>query len=555
MKIRFPFNKHKTGILTGVLLLLSVMTVAVIRCSENDSPASAHDLLASDNSAASQTYILKVGKVREFPVQGGSSNISIASYRIGKDSVLTPVPWTMTFSVDGGHTWQQNVPLWATLETYSGKGSVKPAAVDVILREQPIKGDSVVNYDLSTRGGTVPMTTANCYLVNTPGSYRIPLVYGNAIRNGKDNPVAYRPKGANSAIFLTPFHNHRNESVRKPWLKENGVRPNRAEVLWQDSPGMITEAAIKNDYLTFSVPDSAMTGNAVVAAQLNDTVCWSWHLWLTHETLEEPVTVGSMEETFSIAPVNLGYSMDRQKLSQGGNSRQIAIRIRQNEGAGKETVITITQKGRESGTPGGYAFCTYYQWGRKDPEIPSAADGRKPRMAYDIHNDTVSNFYAYTKGMEATILFPTVHFTDTEDGVPGPYGSGQYNLWNATMTAAGEQQGVKTVKTIYDPCPPGYCVPTEAFFRFLSENGEHEWKKDMKGQLWKMGNTEIFFPAAGLREHVVGSVWYFGTKGNYWSSNYSNQRQSPFITFAEESFVLGVSPKSSAYTIRPMMEE
>lgn len=555
MNVDFPLYRKKISIGIGVFLIVGAVAGFMLKFTSDKGPASAHDLLATDNSKASQTYVLKVGKVKDFPVQGGTSVINIASYRIGRDSVLTPVPWTMTFSVDGGRTWQQNIPLWATIETYSGPGNIKARGIDIILREQPEKGDSVIDYDLSTKGGTAPMSTANCYLINNPGTYKIPLVYGNAIKNGVDNKVAYRPKGANSAIFLTPFHNHRNEPIRKPWLKENGVRPNRAEVLWQDSKGMITKATIKDDYLIFSVPDSAMTGNAVVAAQINDTVCWSWHLWLTHETLEEPITVGSIQETYSIAPINLGYCIDGQKLSQGGNSRQLAIRVKQDEGAGKETVITVTQKGRELETAGGYTFCTYYQWGRKDPEIPSAADGKKPRMAYDIKNDTVSNFYASAKGMEATILYPTVHFADTEDGYPGPYGAGQYNLWNATLTATGEQQGIKTVKTIYDPCPPGYCVPTEAFYRFITENGEHEWKKDLKGQLWRMGNTEIFFPAAGLREHVVGSIWYFGTKGDYWSSNYTNQRQSPFITFTDGSFVMGLSPKSSAYTIRPMTEE
>lgn len=553
MKADFPLNRRKTGIGIGLLLIVAT-TWLVLTCNDDNRPASAHDLMATDNSKASQTYVLKVGKVNDFPAEGGTSVINIASYRIGKDSVLTPVPWTMTFSTDGGRTWQQDAPLWATIETYSGPGGTKPRGIDIILREQPEKEHSAVDYDLSTKGGTVPMTTANCYLVNTPGTYRIPLVYGNAVKNGVDNKTAYRPAGANSAIFLTPFRNHRNEPIRKPWLRENGIRPDRAEVLWQDSPGMITKADIRDDYLIFSVPDSAMTGNAVIAAQVNDTVCWSWHLWLTHENLEEPITVGSVQETFSVAPVNLGYCIDGQRLSRGGNSRLLAIRIKQDEGAGRETVITVTQKGREQETAGGYAFCTYYQWGRKDPEIPSAADGKKPRRAYDINNDTVSNFYASAKGMEAAILYPTVHFADTKDGGPGPYGTGQYNLWNATLTAAGERQGEKTVKTVYDPCPPGYCVPAETFYRFITDNGEHEWKEELKGQLWKMGKTEVFFPAAGLREHVVGSIWHFGTKGDYWCSNYTSQRQSPFITFTDGSFVMGVSPKSAAYTIRPMME-
>ena len=555
MKINFHFDKRKCLLAAGMLLCIFLAFIIVQQCTGGNNISSAHDLMATDNSKAGQTYVLRVGQVGEFPIQGGTSHINIASYRIGKDSTRTAVPWTMEFSTDNGLTWQKDAPLWAVIERYSGQGSTKPMPVDIILRQQPLKAESVIDYDLSTKGGTAPMNTANCYVVNSPGTYRLPLVYGNAISNGVDNKVAYRPEGANSAIFLTPFQNHLGEGIKRPWLKENGVNPDHAKVLWQDSPSMIAGATVKDDYLTFSVPDTAMTGNAVIAAMANDTVCWSWHLWLTNETLDEPLVVGSLEETFSIAPVNLGWTIDGQQLGQGGNSRTLSIRIRQDEGAGREQTITVTQKGRNDGKPVGYAFCTYYQWGRKDPEIPSTADGKKPRMAYDEKGDTVSNFYSSAKSMEATILYPTVHFTDTEDGYPGPYGAGQYNLWNAKLTAVGEQHGVKTVKTVYDPCPPGYCVPTESFFRFIAENGEHEWKKEQKGQLWKMGKTEIFFPASGLREHVVGSVWYFGTKGDYWSSNFTSQRQSPFITFTDGSFVMGASPRSAAYTIRPMLEE
>ena len=30
-------------------------------------------------------------------------------------------------------------------------------------------------------GGTTVMRTANCYVINAPGTYSLPLVYGNAI--------------------------------------------------------------------------------------------------------------------------------------------------------------------------------------------------------------------------------------------------------------------------------------------------------------------------------------------------------------------------------------
>ena len=135
MRKDFPFDRKKLVIGFGVLQLIVLLAGFIQRCTSGTEATSAHDLLATDNSRASQTYVLKVGDVKDFPVQGGTSVINIASYRIGKDSVLTPVPWTMSFSVDGGRTWQQNIPLWATIETYSGPGSTKPRGIDIILRQ------------------------------------------------------------------------------------------------------------------------------------------------------------------------------------------------------------------------------------------------------------------------------------------------------------------------------------------------------------------------------------------------------------------------------------
>ncbi len=47
----------------------------------------------------------------------------------------------------------------------------------------------------STRGGQTASNTANCYLVHAPGTYTLPLVYGNAIKDGPrtPRPIPRRP--------------------------------------------------------------------------------------------------------------------------------------------------------------------------------------------------------------------------------------------------------------------------------------------------------------------------------------------------------------------------
>lgn len=60
-------------------------------------------------------------------------------------------------------------------------------------QDSRVKKNSKDNaFDLSTPEGTgVPQNTANCYIVNAGGWYKLPLVYGNAITNGVTNDKAY----------------------------------------------------------------------------------------------------------------------------------------------------------------------------------------------------------------------------------------------------------------------------------------------------------------------------------------------------------------------------
>ena len=546
MKIKVSNKKYSILFVASIVIVIIIF--AIIRCASGNKQKSAHDLIASNIS--NKTFVLHVGNNKIFPYQGGKSKINIVSYSIDKNNNKVPVPWSISFSLDNGKTWGGYLPEWLDIDNFTGKGGIIPQTNNVAARRNSSAKDSIIvfDYNLATKGGTAAMTTANCYIVNVPGTYKFPLVYGNAIKNGNDNKIAYQPEGKNSGMFLTPFKNHLGEGIKKPWLKDNGVKVNKAKLLWQDSPNMITNISVKDEYVYFTVPDNAMTGNAVIAALDNKTVCWSWHIWITQETLNEPMIIGSTEQTFSIAPVNLGWTVDNKKLVKIEKKRSVIMRIKQDNLNGKYKDIVIQQLGfKNDNDYGKYSFCPYYQWGRKDPEIPSAINGINPRKAYDHKNDTVSNYYAVAKNIEQSIQFPMIHLSAKNE----VSGERQNNLWNA---AAENLRDRKTVKTVYDPCPPGYCVPSEAFYVFISENGEHEWHSKPNGQLWFMGSTKIFFPAIGIREASIGKISNFKEGSKYWSSNSKYQKEYSCLSITSGSFVMESGFKQEACPIRPMKE-
>ena len=67
--------------------------------------------------------------------------------------------------------------------------------------------------------------TANCYMVHTAGNYKLPLVYGNAIKNGQTNAAAYTGITAASSDIPTTltFPRHDGEAITAPWIKNNGI--------------------------------------------------------------------------------------------------------------------------------------------------------------------------------------------------------------------------------------------------------------------------------------------------------------------------------------------
>ena len=298
-------------------------------------------------------YHLSVGAPGDFTYAGGTNNYSVLSYKENAGGTKAKVSWTAQFSTDGGSTWSSTKPTWLTTFTTSGGGWIPMAYVineyDVTVSAQTSSSSTssasnvlkaataVSNYDLSlhdVQGNTTTRNTANCYMVHAPGTYKLPLVYGNAIKNGSTNSSAYNPSGTSGTNFLKPFLNHAGSGITNPWLKNNSATPDGATVIWQDVNGLIKNGslAISGDYLTFEITSDAIAeGNAVIAATKSGTVVWSWHIWVTPEKFSNLTTVATGSHTYTVTPVNLGWVATGNVTTTGYAGREVMVKISQSE--------------------------------------------------------------------------------------------------------------------------------------------------------------------------------------------------------------------------------
>ena len=386
------------------------------------------------------------------------------------------------------------------------------------------------------------MTTANCYLVHAAGKYKIPLVYGNAIKNGVSNTIAYNPGGENTSTYCANFVNHNDDPITGPWITKNGSGVNAgmgltatsAELLWQDRSGLITSVSVNGDYLEFTV-GSFGGGNALIAVKNGSTILWSWHIWATTETLTNLTSINTGSHTnlsgasapYRVAPVNLGW------VPTGDSGKQ--------------------------------GYCPYYQWGRKDPFIPASAyNSTTNHTVYNISGATVTGltYQASTTAKIAdNIKNPTYHYYNSS--TYGPVTTTYYNMWDAQNTTTNNVT-TATKKTIYDPCPPGFCVPTGNLYYFMgntSSRSDANWTTN-QGKTWSAttyssyttGN-DLFFPAAGYRNFSSGSLSFMGSYSYYWSATPSSPGYGRNLFFYSGVWRWLNDYRAGGFAVRPVAEE
>ena len=372
------------------------------------------------------------------------------------------------------------------------------------------------------------MTTANCYLIHKKGRYLIPLVYGNAIKNGTVNTIAFNPGGTASSNYTIRFVNHAGTGITGPWITKStsntgvnkgmGLTAASATLLWQDVSDLISAVSVEGDYLKFTVK-TFNPGNAVIAVKDGSgTILWSWHIWATSETLATTTRVATGSHNYNVTPVNLGW------VPTGGSGKQ--------------------------------GYCPFYQWGRKDPFIPASAyNSNTNHIVYNIDNTSITGITVSASGVTIAdnIKNPTTHYCYSS--TTGPVTTTYYNMWDAQNTTTNNVTSA-TKKTIYDPCPPGFCVPTGNLYGYMSGK-TMTWDGTNIGATWNTGITGngLWFPASGCRGYSSGNTAAVGSKGHYWSATPNSANYGRFLFFDSSGWAVNGYGKAHGMTIRPVAEE
>ena len=367
--------------------------------------------------------------------------------------------------------------------------------------------------------------TANCYMVHKAGDYKLPLVYGNAIKAGAANTVAYNPgEKTTTNPYCANFVNHAGEAINAPWITKStsgegvnkgmGITVTQAELLWQDAQGLVTAVDIDGDYLTLTVGKNAAAqeGNAVVAAKDGEgNIVWSWHIWVTKQTFATLTEVNTGSHAYQLTPVNLGWVGDA--------------------------------------TSGATGYCTFYQWGRKDAFIPGTGDGNTNHTVYDINNAPVSgisNSSDNSMTIGGNIQQPTVH--NQNYTTKGPCDTQYYNMWDAQQTSNAKNTAAATVKTVYDPCPPGFCVPTSGLYNYIASQPEFAFNN---GYTY---NNDVFFPASGYRDGGSGALGSVGGWSYYWSATPYDGSKGRYFIFSSGSWGLSSGTRAIGCPVRAVAE-
>lgn len=270
------------------------------------------------------------------------------------------------------------------------------------------------------------------------------------------------------------------------------ITPVSAEILWTDIPSVITSATCDSESGKITFMTLGVEGNAVIAAKdENGTILWSWHIWCTDAP--EVQTYTNSAGTFNVLDRNLG----------------------------------ATSAGRVEGATSEEYMGTLYFWGRKDP----------------FHKDS------YILSGQAGI---PISYT-----VANPVHTHTASSWSSNLSWMVPHINVAwsdSCKTIYDPCPSGYKVPTSDIWSgFSAENVasvyDDGWSfyidEDKTSTAWYPFSRRWLFLWSGYDcQGIVGTEVY----SKYWSSNKTDGGMKVGLTFKKVSDTeLEVIPMRSLY--------
>lgn len=288
---------------------------------------------------------------------------------------------------------------------------------------------------------------ANCFI--TPVTYGVYSFDATVIGNGADGIVA-ETKTQDGDYEEWHFKNAYGEDISVS--KNVGITPKSAKLIWQDQENLISQVSfdITINRVAFL---SNGAGNGVIAVYDKSdpnaedaNVLWSWHIWCTEKPDIIELGLPTNGETYS----GINYKiMDRD--------------------LGATTTI-----------PDELTTCGLgYQWGRKDPFIGMASLGNNNNAPmYDVRGNKLD-----FKKIDKTVYIGTIEYSikHPDTFILGGANNSSYDWLYYTMPLGNQylwgnpnskydMVDIKSLKTIYDPCPAGYKVPLQDIYGVFLKN-------------------------------------------------------------------------------------
>ena len=487
-------------------------------------------------------YVLTANGNAQIPSYSSGKTYDVTSYRKAPDGTQQAVPWKITgydANGDGNYTFEEKPEWFIGMSLLQGDGgtSSQQGWVEITANQKDLVpelneklksatplGSEGSPYDLSTKGGKEKRHTANCYVISAPGSYCIPLVYGNAIKGGVTNEHAYKTSKTGTGI-LSHFVDHEDKVIESPYINvQNSTAPAQsANIVWTDGKTTpITNLTVtgsgENSYVNFDVPaDKIEKSNTVIAIKDKDgKVMWSWHLWIAQPDVLNTTEVTNYQgQKFYFIQEPLGYKQTSWKGSE--KPREVMVKVEQTYGpssAKQSAAFKIRQLYEENKE----ATTAYYEYGRKAPFMDVSSG------ISTIEQTTIANCIQNPDKMYSS---PKTYLMNV--------GFDNINLWSMDFDGTTDEN--KSVKTIYDPCPAGFKVPEgDAFTGFTTtgKNTKNENEFNVTGNYFKGWNfnnklenpdATVFFPALGYGNSngvIIGKSYAL-----YWACQgiaYDNKR-------------------------------
>lgn len=346
------------------------------------------------------------------------------------------------------------------------------------------------------------MASANTYIVNKGG-----IVY------------SFDAKVKGNGIARNFQWNYDGEPCSISW-DDVDINPADVKVLWYNSP-VSKDGTMSNvcpiyldtfEYdsttgmVSFETPEQFVEGNLLIAAfSQTGEIIWSWNIWAVKNF--DPALTAKQVGRFTVMDRNLGAFAGVETATSS------------------DPAIAARSLGH------------YYQWGRKDP-IPAPSSMTQPGGQWAMPTYTPIESYQKTDGriftdnrvdnvycigkevgesftlqqaVEASVKNPHKAMANSKSDNADPYhwllppctsaekykAGPEQNLWR---TLWGSTDGYNSVKTIFDPCPPGWKVPTADMFVYVFGGAE----ATSNGYGYYSSKFDIFMPNAGQRNAGFG---------------------------------------------------